>query len=288
MDFYNTDNDNDNNNNNNDNQNLKENKANKPKIWHPQHEIILKEWAEITASYRWLHREAHMKFRKQNICFTLPIIILSTIAGTANFSQGSLSGDAVVYVPIIIGTINLIAGLITTIAEFLKISELSESHRSSSLFFGKLSRNIKVELSLPWSDRTVDGKDFIKMCRADLDRLLEQSAIIPKDIVSLYEKRFSNLDICQPELLKINKVNIYHNEKEVKEEHVGNIVAQATRIFSKQTKKKSISDIMSPVLTNLKNTVDSTKKLDLELGIKQDKKQDEKEDEKDDEKDDEI
>ena len=119
-----------------------------PKIWHCQQETILKEWGEIAASYRWLHNQSHKKFRRQNISFTLPVIILSTIAGTANFSQGSLTGDYAVYAPLVIGTINLIAGLLTTISEFLKVSELSENHRSSSLFFGKLSRNIKVELSL--------------------------------------------------------------------------------------------------------------------------------------------
>lgn len=209
-----------------------------PKIWHHQQEKILKEWAELSASYRWLHNQSHTKFRRQNIGFTLPIIILSTVAGTANFSQSSLTGTFAKYAHVIIGTINLIAGLLATIAEFLKISELSENHRSSSLSFGKLSRNIKVELSLPWSERSSHGRDFIKICRSEIDRLLEQSANIPLDIVLDYEKKFGKLDIYKPEILEVRTVPIYRNEKEINEEHVGKIISNAAKMFHK--KQKSI------------------------------------------------
>jgi len=229
----------------------------KPKLWHEQQELILKEWGEIAASYRWLHNQSHRKYRRQNISFTLPVIILSTIAGTANFSQGSLSGIYAIYAPLIIGTINLIAGLLTTIAEFLKVSELSENHRSSSLVFGKLARNIKVELSLPWSERSTHGRDFLKLCRNDMDRLLEQSANIPHDIVQKYEKKFGKSGLFKPEILEVHKVNIYHNQKEIKEEHISNIVVNATKRLQKH---KSLTDTMGPLLSNLKTTVETADK----------------------------
>lgn len=235
-------------------------KDNEPKIWHCQQEVILKEWGEIAASYRWLHNRSHKKFRRQNIAFTLPVIILSTIAGTANFSQGSFSGKYAVYVPLIIGAINLIAGLMTTIAEFLKVSELSENHRSSSLFFGKLSRNIKVELSLPWAERSSHGRDFLKLCRNDMDRLLEQSASIPNDVVMEYEKKFGKSGLYKPEILEIHKVSVYNNSKEVKEEHIGKIVANAAGILSLKHKNNSLSETMGPVLDNLKTSVEEANK----------------------------
>lgn len=247
-----------------------------PKIWHKQAEEILKEWSEISASYRWLHYEAHKKYRRQNIAFTLPVIILSTIAGTANFSQGSFSSEDLKYVPLVIGSINLIAGLITTIAEFLKVSELSESHRSSSLAFGKLARNIKVELSLPWAERTSNDREFLKICRTEMDRLLEQSANIPDSIVIQYEKKFGSIGIYKPEIMEIHKVPIYRNEKEIKEEHVGNIVANAGLAFrnaayNNEKKKQSITDRMDPVLSNMQNSIntasiDNGKYLEIEKG----------------------
>ena len=58
-------------------------------IWHKQQEDILKDWAEMAASYRWLHSRSYNEFKKQNMYFALPVIIISTITGTANFAQSS-------------------------------------------------------------------------------------------------------------------------------------------------------------------------------------------------------
>ena len=231
-------------------------------IWHPQQEKILKEWSEISSSYRWLHYQSHRKYKKLNMLMTIPVIVLSTISGTLNFSTASFQGTSIEeYVPFGIGTLNLIAGLVTTIQEFLKVSELSESHRTSSLSFGKLSRNIKVELSLPWIERTVGGREFLKMCRNDMDRLLEQSSEIPMKIVEEYEKKFGNIGIYKPEILEIHPVPIYNNEREIQEKHTGNVVANAKDILVRRMKDKkrrknpSITEIMGPTLASMNDTI---------------------------------
>ena len=54
----------------------------------------------------------------------------------------------------IIGGVNLTAGIITTIQQFLKINELNESHRVSAISWGKFQRNLHVELARAPSERT--------------------------------------------------------------------------------------------------------------------------------------
>ena len=105
----------------------------------------------------------------------MPVIILSTITGTANFAQSSFPDSVKPYAPSLIGTLNLVAGLITTVSQFLRVSELLEGHKVASLAFGKLSRNIAVELSLPVNERTANGTSFLSTCRVELDKLIEQS-----------------------------------------------------------------------------------------------------------------
>ena len=56
----------------------------KKHVWHAQQEKILKEWSEISSSYRFMHDRAHGKFHTQNLWFALPVIVLSTVTGTAN------------------------------------------------------------------------------------------------------------------------------------------------------------------------------------------------------------
>lgn len=187
-------------------------------IWHPQQEKILKEWSEIGSSYRYLHDKAFQQYSAQNLRFALPVIIISTITGTANFAQGTFPPAWQSYVPLGIGTLNLAAGLITTIAQFLRVSELLEGHRAASISYSKFSRDISVELSLPVKERQGNGRDFVIKCRNELDRLIEQSPNIPQKIVGNFSKRFLKSAFVKPDILDIRAVEIYvPNEAEEQE-----------------------------------------------------------------------
>ena len=186
---------------------------NKKKEWHNQQEKILKKWAEVSSSYRYLHDRSYTLYSEKNLYFALPVIILSTITGTANFAQSSFPDSIRPYAPSLIGSLNLIAGLITTVSQFLRVSELLESHRVASLAFGKLSRNIAVELSLPVKERTSNGTTFLSTCRVELDKLIEQSPSIPLSILSKFDKKFSESDFIKPDILEITSVEIYRNNE---------------------------------------------------------------------------
>ena len=102
-------------------------------VWHKQQEQILKKWSEIGSSYRYLHDKSFQKYDRQNLWFALPVIIISTITGTANFAQGSFPDAWKSMAPLGIGFLNLSAGLITTVAQFLRVSELLEGHERQVL-----------------------------------------------------------------------------------------------------------------------------------------------------------
>tara|TARA_B100000674_G_scaffold485118_1_gene491507 strand:+ start:1326 stop:2234 length:909 start_codon:yes stop_codon:yes gene_type:complete len=189
-------------------------------IWHPQQEKILKEWSEIGSSYRYLHDKAFQQYSAQNLRFALPVIIISTITGTANFAQGTFPPAWQSYVPLGIGTLNLAAGLITTIAQFLRVSELLEGHRAASISYSKFSRDISVELSLPVKERQGNGRDFVVKCRNELDRLIEQSPNIPQKIVGNFSKRFLKSAFVKPDILDIRAVEIYVPNEEEEQEKI--------------------------------------------------------------------
>lgn len=179
-----------------------------PKVWHPQHEKILKAWGEASACYRYMNHRAYLLYKKLSMRFTLPVIVLSTVTGTANFAQDQFPSSIKSSVPSIIGGLNLIAGLIATIMQFLKINELMESHRVASLAYGKLSRTIRLELSLPLKERTKDGKEIVQECRAEYDRLLEQSPPVPNDVLMAFERDFpSDEYLTKPEIMHIKPID---------------------------------------------------------------------------------
>ena len=108
------------------------------------------------------------------------------MTGTANFAQGSFPPEWNTYVPLFIGFLNLSAGLLTTVAQFLRVSELLEGHRAAAIAYSKFSRNVSVELSLPREERTCGGTEFVTSCRAELDRLIESTPNIPLEIIRAF------------------------------------------------------------------------------------------------------
>jgi hypothetical protein len=147
--------------------------------------------------------------------FTLPVIIISTITGTANFAQKTFPPSVVDFVPIVIGAFNLVAAIMTTVAQFLKVTELMENHRVTSIQYGKLSRRIKLELTLPISERTQHGDNMVESCRSEYDRLIEQSPPVPKVVIKMFENQYPTSNTFhKPELTVIHPIVLFDNEKE--------------------------------------------------------------------------
>src|SRR6056300_931457 len=161
-----------------------------------------------------------LMYKKLSLRFNLPVIVLSTITGTANFAQSTLPVSIQPAAPSIIGGLNLIAGLIATISQFLKINELMENHRTAALSHGLLSRNIRLALALPRGERKKDGLKFVEDCKAEYDRLLEQSPAIPSDVLSDFEKEypFDNI-FTKPEILNVRSIPNFKGPKTVEPLH---------------------------------------------------------------------
>lgn len=176
-------------------------------LWNEQHEIILRQWGEAAACYRYMHHRSFLMYKKLSLRFNLPVIILSTITGTANFAQSTLPPSIQPAAPSIIGGLNLVAGLIATIMQFLKVNELMENHRTSALGHGSLSRNIRLQLALPREERKKEGLKFVEECKATYDSLLEQCPAIPKKILMDFEKEYPIDGVfTKPEILNVRPI----------------------------------------------------------------------------------
>lgn len=165
-------------------------KPNKKKVeWSPENEMILVEWCDAAQCYKWLHSQSHIKYSYLHAWYTIPAIILSTISGTASFATTSLPSNMKPFAPMAIGSLNIFIGILTTIQQYLKISELNESHRVMSIAWDKYSRNIRIELSKSPDERS-DASSFLKYNRQEFDRLMETSPSIDKKVIDEFISTF--------------------------------------------------------------------------------------------------
>ena len=182
----------------------------KEQEWKGEHETILVEWADKAMCYRWLHGKSHQEYSKTNAWYTIPVIIMSTLTGTANFAQDRFPEDIKPLAQMSIGAVNIFAGILTTIAQFLKVGELNEAHRVSSISWDKFYRNIKVELAKSRDERMHVGH-MLKMSKEEYDRLMETSPSINESVIKQFNIKFPVLKPPKEEEPKI-KIDIKRPE----------------------------------------------------------------------------
>jgi hypothetical protein len=161
--------------------------------WTLEHEQILVEWADKAMCYRWLHSKSNAMYSYLNAWYTIPVIIISTVTGTANFAQERVPLQYQSFFVMIVGGFNILAGIITTIQQFLKITQLNESHRVSSIAWDKFYRNIKIELA-KHPDERMHVTQMIKICKEEFDRLMETSPNIPDKIIQNFKTEFKKYE----------------------------------------------------------------------------------------------
>ena len=174
--------------------------------WTCEHEQILIEWADKAMCYRWLHSKANGMYSSLNAWYTIPVIIISTLTGTANFAQERVPLEYQNYFVMLVGGFNILAGIISTIQQFLKITQLNEAHRVSGIAWDKFYRNVKIELAKHPNER-MPVLQMIKICKEEFDRLMETSPVIPDKIVKTFQSSFKqslNFDkIAKPEICDV-------------------------------------------------------------------------------------
>ena len=239
-------------------------------------------WSDIAMCYRWLHDQAEKRFHKKTMYINLPVIILSTLGGTANFGIQSLFEDETIkkYASFGIGGISLLAGLMTTIGNYLRYPQMEEGHRVASVSWGKLQRLIAIELALHPNDRS-DSLDFLRVCRAELDRLIEQSPPIPQDVIYKFEERFGETphlkkpDVCGA----LEHTTVFESSEERLKQ-----LSVETALEIKR-KKEAVAELIAPevqetlrqhVMVEIENALDSKKEKILQSIVDEKRAEEEK------------
>ena len=213
---------------------IKNDTKNKKKSqWTREQENLLAEWAEKAACYRWLHSKSEKIYTTSHYRYSIPIIILSTLTGTANFGIESVPKEYTRYAQMAIGGVNLFAGIMGTLQNFFRYAELMEAHRNVEILWSKYQREITVELALD-PKRRKDADEFLAVSRSQFDKLIEQSPPIPDKIIKLFKSTFKKTtNIHKPDICNgIDPCNIY---KPTSEEKIGNVIAFASNKFKNKS-----------------------------------------------------
>ena len=139
--------------------------------WSDEISALLSQWGEISLCYGWLHNYSQRKYKAKYHHMSIPIIVLSTLTGTANFADSYVPAGYKQGFSACVGGLNIFCGILGTLMSFLKYAEVYEAHRIAAVSWSSLGRSIQIELALK-EERRKNCRDFLKVSRAEYDRLL--------------------------------------------------------------------------------------------------------------------
>lgn len=179
--------------------------------WSPQLEDLIAHEGEKCRGLAWIHQHAEQTLSKKNNIIQIPVIVLSTLCGTASVGSSALFGEGG-YANIVIGLVSISVGVLNTLGNYFAYARKSEAHRIAYLHYSKLFSWVAVELSLPRSER-MPPAEMLKQIRDEMERLAETTPSPPEHILTQFNKQFKDYkDVARPaETNGLQKITIYRD-----------------------------------------------------------------------------
>ena len=210
---------------------------------------------EKAQGYSLLHKQAEAVYSYRTTLIDLPVIILSTVCGTLSIGGGNIFPPQWTEAANqIVGTLSIGIGVLNTVGTYFAWSKRAESHRVSSLQYARMSRFLRVELSLPREER-MNCAELLKMTRTDWERLTEIAPMIPDGLISSFRQMYKKRSVSKPdeihgiEPIRIFNSNIKNSVKNIIKTNLNAI----KQINKEQGLLEKVVDYGENKLTNLKH-----------------------------------
>ena len=162
--------------------------------WNDQLEQLIAEEGEKARGYAWIHSKAEQVYSYYDSLISLPVIILSTLAGACSVGSFLPESD---YTNVAVGGVSILVGILNTIGSRYAFAKRSEGHRVAQLSYSKLFAFLSIELALPRDER-MNPTDLIKMLRETTERLAQTSPTLPPAVLQRFHDAFAREEAAKP------------------------------------------------------------------------------------------
>jgi len=156
--------------------------------WDDDIERLFESWLRRVAAAEAGHRRESDVMRRGSLMLGIPVVVLTTIAGTSVFASIQ-RGDVPTGVRVFIGTISILAAVLSSLQTFLRFGMRSEGHRIAAFRYETLRREMIQILALPRAARPepVTELDHVRL---SLDRYAKESPTIDERRWAKLERQF--------------------------------------------------------------------------------------------------
>ena len=179
--------------------------------WSEPLEQLVAQEGEKCRGLAYINQKAEAYYARRANAIAIPVIILSTLAGTASVGSSSLFGNETQISSIVIGLVSIGVGILNTISSYFSFARKAEAHRIAYLQYSKLFSIIRVEMSLPRSERQ-EAERLLSQIRDGMERLEETTPSPPESILREFNAHFKDEDKSISRPVQTNglvKIQIY-------------------------------------------------------------------------------
>ena len=153
--------------------------------WDDSIEDLYDSWYRRVAAAEHGHRVMADRMRQRHLLLGIPVVILTTLVGTSAFASISKAkGDSITFlgvdpdvVLVLVGTISVLAAVLSSLQTFLRYATRAEGHRIAALRYETLRRDMATTLALPREARGAPDRSLDSV-RNRMDRYAKESPTI--------------------------------------------------------------------------------------------------------------
>lgn len=135
---------------------------------------VAQDWYERAATVGYGHYRAALRFSRLNFFLGFPTVVLATVVGTSVFA--SLQKQPEVRWQVLIGTMSIVAAILSALQSFLGYGDKAERHRIAGARYNAVGRELELMLA---RDRDWQALDDV---RHRIDSLAQESPHIPESV----------------------------------------------------------------------------------------------------------
>ena len=172
--------------------------------WNDKNERLIASIGENAISYKWLHEKSVSLYSTINTVLQIIILVVSTLLSAQTFFPNSSDTGLEISKRIFIYTANLL----TVITNYLKLSDLIQSHNIASNKFAEIYHDIQQQLCMYRKDRFLATK-YIQEVFKKYDTLIVAGPEISPYIVRSFKSKFKDSNVSIPDIAdKLQKIEI--------------------------------------------------------------------------------
>jgi hypothetical protein len=153
--------------------------------WDDSVEDLYESWHRRVAAAEHGHRLMADRLHRRHLLIGIPVVVLTTLVGTSAFASISKAqGDSIQsltidpdVVLVLVGTISVLAAVLSSLQTFLRYATRAEGHRIAALRYETLRRDMATTLALPREARGQPDRSLDSV-RTRMDRYAKESPTI--------------------------------------------------------------------------------------------------------------